>query len=136
MYAAPGYLLFARKNVLVAQPFDAGSQKISGEPIAIGDAPSSLGALYSAGRAVSVSTTGTMAYLGDRLPDTKLVWFDRSGRETGALAVPDGRYQEIALLAGRPAGRHRALRARKARATSGSPTSSGAAPRASRRHPA
>ena len=106
VYAEPGYLLFARKNVLVAQPFDARALKISGEPVAIGDAPSSLGALYSAGRAVSVSATGTIAYLGDRLPDTKLVWFDRSGRETGMVDVPDGRYQEIAFA---PDGRRAAI---------------------------
>jgi len=95
VYAEPGYLLFSRKNVLVAQPFDARLLKTSGEPIAIGDAPSAMGALYSAGRAVSVSATGTIAYLGDHLPDTRLVWFDRSGRETGTLTVPEGRYQEI-----------------------------------------
>ena len=46
VYAEPGYLLFARKNVLVAQPFDARALKVSGEPMAIGDAPSSMGALY------------------------------------------------------------------------------------------
>ena len=106
VYAEPGYLLFSRKNVLVAQPFDERSLKTLGEPIAIGDAPSAMGALYSGGRAVSVSTTGTIAYLGDHLPDTNLVWFDRSGRETGTLTVPEGRYQEIAFS---PDGRWAAL---------------------------
>jgi serine/threonine protein kinase len=106
VYAEPGYLIFPRKNVLVAQAFDAGSRKLSGEAIAIGDAPSATGAQYSAGRAVSVATTGTLAYLGDRLPDTKLVWFDRSGRETGTLPVPEGRYQEIVFA---PDGRRAAI---------------------------
>ena len=105
VYAEPGYVIFARKNVLVAQLFDAGSGT-SGEAVAIGDAPSATGAQYSAGRAVSVSTPGTIAYLGDRLPDTRLVWFDRSGRETGTLAVPEGRYQEIAFA---PDGRRAAI---------------------------
>jgi Tol biopolymer transport system component len=97
VYAEPGYLLFARKNVLVAQPFDARARRLSGEPIAIGDAPSSLGATYSAGRAVSASTSGAIAYLGDRLPDTTLTWLDRSGRQVGTLASPDGRYQELSF---------------------------------------
>src|SRR6185503_16414232 len=97
VYAEPGYILYSRKNTLVAQRFDAGSQQLAGEPMAIGDAPSSLGAQYSSGRAVSVSTTGALAYLGDRLPNTRLAWFDRSGREVGTLALPDGRYQEIAI---------------------------------------
>ncbi len=97
VYAEPGYLLFSRKNVLVAQRFDASSLQLSGEPMTIGDGPSSMGVQYSAGRSVSVSTTGALAYLGDRLPNTRLVWFDRSGRELGTLAVPDGRYQEISI---------------------------------------
>jgi len=97
VYAEPGYLLFARKDVLVAQPFDAGTHQLSGEPIAIGDAPSSTGGQYSSGRAVSVSTTGTIAYLGDTLPNTKFVWFDRAGKQTGTIAAPEGRYQEFAL---------------------------------------
>jgi serine/threonine protein kinase len=106
VYAEPGYLIFPRKNVLVAQRFDAGTRQLSGEAVAIGDAPSATGAQYAAGRAVSVSATGTLAYLGDRLPDTKLVWFDRSGRETGTLAVPEGRYQEISFA---PDGRRAAI---------------------------
>ena len=97
VYAEPGYLLFARNNVLVAQPFDARTRRLSGEPLAIGDAPSSVGGQYQAGRAVSASTTGVIAYLGDRLPDTKFVWLDRSARQVGTLAVLDGRYQELSF---------------------------------------
>jgi eukaryotic-like serine/threonine-protein kinase len=97
VYADPGYLLFARKDVLVAQPFDPGTHQLSGEPLAIGDAPSSTGGQYSSGRAVTVSNTGTIAYLGDTLPNTKFVWFDRAGKQTGTLVAPEGRYQEFAL---------------------------------------
>jgi Tol biopolymer transport system component len=95
VYAEPGFMLIARKNVLFAQPFDPRARRLSGEPVAIGDAAGSLGGLYSAGRAVSASTTGAIAFLADRLPATKLVWFDRSGRQVGTLVVPDGRYQEL-----------------------------------------
>src|SRR5262249_51103084 len=72
VYTEPGYVLFSRKDVLVAQQFDAGTRRLIGEPVAIGDAPSSVGALFMSGRAVSASTTGVLAYLGDRLPNTKL----------------------------------------------------------------
>jgi Tol biopolymer transport system component len=106
VYAEPGYLLFSRRNVLVAQRFDARRLQLSGEPVAIGDAPTSVDAQYSGGRAVSVSVTGTLAYLGDRLSNTKLEWFDRSGRDLGSLSVPDGRYQEISFA---PDGRHAAV---------------------------
>jgi Tol biopolymer transport system component len=95
--AAPGYLLFPRNHTLVAQRFDAGRITLQDEPIAIGEAPASLGALYSASRAVSASATGTLAYLNDRLVNTRLEWIDRSGRSLGPLALPDGRYQEIAF---------------------------------------
>jgi serine/threonine protein kinase/Tol biopolymer transport system component len=106
VYADPGYLLFARKGALFAQPFNAGTRRLSGEPVAIGDAPSATAALWATGRAVSASSTGTLAYLGDRLPATRLAWLDRSGRETGTLAVPDGRYQELAIA---PDGRRVAI---------------------------
>jgi Tol biopolymer transport system component len=106
VYAEPGYLLFSRKNTLVAQRFDAGRLQLSGEPVAIGDAPSASGAQYSSSRAVSVSQTGALAYLGDKLANTKLVWFDRSGRELGGVALPDGRYAEISFA---PDGRRAAV---------------------------
>ena len=97
VYAPPGYLLFPRRNTLVAQGFDAAAMKLLDEPIVIGDAPGALGAQYSASRAVSVSNSGAIAYLGDRLANTKLQWFDRTGRGSNTLAVPEGRYQEIAF---------------------------------------
>jgi Tol biopolymer transport system component len=106
VYALPGYLLFPRKDTLVAQRFDAGRIKLLDEPIVVGNAPATLAALYSGSRAVSVSDTGALAYLSDRLTDTRLEWVDRSGRTLGALAVPDGRYQDIAFA---PDGRHASI---------------------------
>jgi len=97
VYADPGHILFARRGVLFAQPFNARALATTGEAVAISDAPGAAGGLYSSGRAVSASSSGTIAYLGDRLPNTRLVWFDRSGRETGTLAAPEGRYQEITI---------------------------------------
>jgi Tol biopolymer transport system component len=95
VYAGPGYVLFPRQNALVAQRFDAQRMKLFGEPITIGEVPPALGALYNAGRAITVSNTDTIAYLSDRLPNTKLEWFDGSGRALGALPVPPGRYSEF-----------------------------------------
>ncbi len=106
VYAEPGYLLFARKNTLLAQAFDARTLNVSGEPTSIGDAPAATGGLYVGGRPVSVSSTGVLEYLGDRLPDTTLQWFDRSGRPGGTLAAPAGRYQGVEFA---PNGRRVAL---------------------------
>jgi Tol biopolymer transport system component len=106
VYAEPGYLLFARKNVLVAQPFEPRRLQLSGEPVAIGDAPGGLGNGYTSSRAVSVASTGSLAYLSDPFVNTRLVWFDRSGKETGTVAAPPGRYSEINMA---PDGRRAAV---------------------------
>src|SRR4029077_13221233 len=37
VYAEPGYVLFNRADVVYAQPFDANSLKLSGEPVRIAD---------------------------------------------------------------------------------------------------
>src|SRR5262249_2482969 len=37
IYAAPGYVLFNRGNAVFAQPFDAGSLKLKGEPVRLPD---------------------------------------------------------------------------------------------------
>ena len=38
-YAEPGYLLFRRSGKLMAQRFDARAMKLSGDPVALADAP-------------------------------------------------------------------------------------------------
>ena len=43
VYAEPGYLLFQRGRKIVAQAFDAKTLTVSGEPIAVDDAPANLG---------------------------------------------------------------------------------------------
>ena len=69
----------------------------------MGEAPAGLGAFYSASRALSVSNAGALVYLRDRLPNTRLEWLDRSGRAAGSIAMPEGRYKELAFA---PDGRH------------------------------
>jgi Tol biopolymer transport system component len=99
VYADPGYLLFLRKSVLVAQPFDARRLRLSGEPAPLGDVPASptSGANYTAGPAGSVSAAGTLAYLTEPSINTRLVWIDRAGSESAAATLPPGRYLQVAL---------------------------------------
>jgi serine/threonine protein kinase/Tol biopolymer transport system component len=97
VYADPGYAVFARKGALFAQPLNLSSYQLSGEAVAIGDAPGATGGQWSGGHAVSASSTGTLMHLGDRLPNTRLAWLDRTGREIGSVSVPEGRYQELAI---------------------------------------
>ena len=83
-YSAQGYLLLARNDSLVAQPFDAGKLALSGEPIPIvtsvkGPTPV---------RRFSVSDNGVLVWQGPWLRDYQLVWYDREGKQTGAIDAP------------------------------------------------
>ena len=97
--AEPGYLLYLRKGVLVAQRFDPRDRTLSGEPAPLGDVPASptSGANYTAAHAASVSADGTLAYLTEPSINTRLVWTDRTGSEVGAVSLPAGRYLQVAL---------------------------------------
>ncbi len=90
VFAEPGYLLFQRNQNLVAQKFDPRRMRLSGEPVALGDAPG--GSNATGNRAVTPSIGGALAYINGRVVNTRLVWLDRSGEERGTLAAPPGRY--------------------------------------------
>jgi Tol biopolymer transport system component len=81
-YAAPGYLLFVREQTLVAQKFDAASLTVTGDPVPLGEG---LGTDTVGLASFSVSRTGVLVYRGGELTGSRLVWIDRSGRETPAI---------------------------------------------------
>jgi Tol biopolymer transport system component len=85
-YAQPGYLLFLREQNLVAQPFDAGKLRITGEPFPMAEKiqyfPQTFNALFS------VSENGLLVYETESAPVlSRLRWLDRSGREMGWLGA-------------------------------------------------
>ena len=83
---ASGHLLFAGPNAtLLAQPFDASSLTIEGDPVIVADdfARSSATALHSH---FTVSDTGVIAYQPASLRNTRLVWVDRSGKDLSVAA--------------------------------------------------
>ena len=87
IYAAPGFLLYARSSTLYAQRFDAARLQFVGAPVPIADAVA-----YNAntGRVVvSAADTGVVAYRGPLI--TELVWVDRSGTRQ-SVAAPAGTY--------------------------------------------
>ena len=83
IYAPPGYLLSYRDGNLVAQPFDSRRLELAGEPRPVAELvnidPAKKLAFFS------VSETGVVTY-GSGLPTvpSRLLWFDRSGREIGS----------------------------------------------------
>ena len=82
VYADPGYLLFVRDRTLVAQPFDPRKHQIRGEAVPLSEG---LG-LDNVGLAsISVSATGTLVFRPGQAAQLRLVWVDRSGKETEAI---------------------------------------------------
>jgi serine/threonine protein kinase/Tol biopolymer transport system component len=85
-YAAPGYLLFVQDGKLMAQPFSAERQELSGEPSIVAD-----GIVYSTvtgSAGFSVSERGALAYVSGVLRP-RLSWTDRSGKPLGTIWAPD-----------------------------------------------
>jgi Tol biopolymer transport system component len=84
-YVPSGYLLFLREQHLVAQPFDARSLRITGEPLPVAENiqyfPQTSGALFSASNDLLVYSTESASVL------SRLLWLDRSGREIGVLGT-------------------------------------------------
>jgi serine/threonine protein kinase/Tol biopolymer transport system component len=98
-YSPTGHLVFVRNGSLVAQPFDAKSGTLTGEPVQV---VPSVKHHRQGDTALDVSDTGTMIYRpAEELPVTRLVLYDRRGREVQSIAAdaffrqprlsPDGR---------------------------------------------
>jgi DNA-binding winged helix-turn-helix (wHTH) protein/Tol biopolymer transport system component len=92
---APGFLLYRREKALVAQPFDAQTLQLSGQP---GIVAENIGvSTVSYQGYFSASSNGVLAYL-EADPGSQLVWFDRTGRR-GDVAAPIGQYFGFCLSA-------------------------------------
>ena len=87
-----GHLLFVQDDRLVAQPFDPDRFTLSGEPRSIAEQIELIG---SSSGAFSVSTGGVLVYQASS-PGSQLVWFDRDGRQLGAVGE-SGRYGDLEL---------------------------------------
>ncbi len=92
-----GYLLYRANTALVAQPFDPESGKLSGTPL-----PFVNNIRYDAGvwRSVfAVSQNGLMVYQASTAASggTRLVWFDRSGKQVGAISEPENMATDVRL---------------------------------------
>jgi Periplasmic component of the Tol biopolymer transport system len=92
-YVDPGYLVFAREGALLAQRFDPGSGRVTGEPFSIAEHVRYFASTGSASFAVSRS--GTLAYQSQD-DVSRLTWFDRTGRELTTVGPP-GNYLSVSI---------------------------------------
>ena len=95
VYAHPGYLLYLRDGVLMAQEFDAGSATLRGDAIPIGEG---AGAGTTAVPGFSASRSGIIAYSGILVNKTRIVRYDRGGAVQATLADA-GQYSDPEDLA-------------------------------------
>jgi Tol biopolymer transport system component len=104
-YVEPGWLLFSRKGLVAAQPFDAKALRLAGDAVTLDDGPGDIGSQYSGGPAAS-AVSNALVYLNDPFSSTRLAWVDLSGRETDRVEAPEARYPEVRLA---PDQQHAAL---------------------------
>ncbi len=98
-YVEPGYLLFLRGGVLLAQPFDAGSLRTTGSAQGVAES-------VSTGSSFSASRSGLLLY--QTASQSQLTWVDSDGKkistvgDTGYLSSPclspDGHYAMVTVL--------------------------------------
>jgi Tol biopolymer transport system component len=100
VFGAPDWLLYTRQGVLTAQQFDLTNLALTGDPVPLGDEPSRLldtSTSFTAGRAISVSSTGALVYFSAPSNQTRAVWFDAAGRNLGTLDLPAGHYDAVSI---------------------------------------
>ena len=96
---ASGRLLFVRDRSLMAQPFDTGSLELTGlaESIIEQELLTDTGFQHSG---FSISQNGLLVFQSAADTSSRLIWFDRTGKELGQISVagcsfprvsPDGR---------------------------------------------
>ncbi len=100
VYADPGWLLYARQGVLVAQPFDAATMKIAGDPVSLEDEPTSIldpATSFTAGGATSISHADSLAYFSSPSVNTTATWYTANGQSAGTLDLPPGHYETAVI---------------------------------------
>jgi Tol biopolymer transport system component len=95
IYAPPGYVLYRNANRIVARSFDASRLRVTGEASPLvedvwWDAISTLATAFS------VSANGVLAYQPGGVSASRLVLYDRTGKELGEVGAP-GPYFEPAF---------------------------------------
>ena len=93
-YCEPGYLVYFRNGILLAQKFDPDKLAVIGEAMPLTD---EVGVGEADRAEFGVSNQGTLAYQSNSSVSlNKLVWVDRTGEEISQISEPD-MYADIFL---------------------------------------
>jgi eukaryotic-like serine/threonine-protein kinase len=103
-----GYLLFLRETTLIAQPFDARRLVLTGDAFPIAERIRTSVSTQPYGY-FSASENGALVYqTGAETANSQLLWFDRMGKQIGALGdpaayrsaefSPDGKRASVSIL--------------------------------------
>jgi len=104
---ASGYLLYQRDNSLIAQPFDPGAGKFTGDPQTMGERVQYDAGLWRMN--LSASNVGTLLYASGTPGGTQAIaWLDRAGKQLSMVGdrgdffdldlSPDGKKTAVAEL--------------------------------------
>jgi Tol biopolymer transport system component len=97
VYLPPGYLVFNRGAMVMAQSFDVDRLAVSGEPVRVADSVAAGGIGIISG--FSVSAAGVLAYAPGGPPGattSRLTWSARDGRSMGTVGQP-ANYGDVAI---------------------------------------
>ncbi len=90
VYVSPGLLLYVRDTTLMAQPFDAGKSRTTGDAAPVAEQVNY--ATRASEGMFSVSAKGALVYASAAMlggaDDARILWFDRLGNESGTLTLP------------------------------------------------
>ena len=89
VYTSPGYLLFVRQGTLMAQRFEASKLLLIGDAVPLAE---HVAVNDGINRAIfAVSENGILTYQAgeDRVGIDRLLWFDRSGKQSGQVETSD-----------------------------------------------
>ena len=90
---SPGFLIYGRQETLMAQPFDAGKLRITGDPFPVYE---HVRRLPFSASVFSVSQNGVLVYHTARSSNVQLAWYNRDGKRLASVGEP-GAYRQIAL---------------------------------------
>jgi len=88
IFVPPGFLLFSRKEALLAQAFDPQKLRVTGEPAPVGAEHVARRLRLPALSLFSASQNGVLVYLNGISRNIQLAWYKRDGARLGGIGEP------------------------------------------------